>query len=57
MFYIIVTIGGNLFIRHSKNLIHAHKDSNDILSVIIILRTYVCGEETVFKMECLWIIL
>ena len=45
------TIQGNLFTRHPKNLSNVHKESNDLLSVIIILGTYVCGGETVFKME------
>ena len=43
------TIGGNLFTRYLKNINHVHKDSNDILSVIIILGTYVHGGETVFN--------
>ena len=42
------TIGGNLYTRHLKNLNHVHKDSKDILSVIIILETYVNDGETVF---------
>ena len=42
-------IGGNLFIQHQKNLNHVQKDSNDILSVIIILGTYVHGGETIFN--------
>ena len=29
-------IRGNLFIRHPNNLNHVHKDSKDLLSVIII---------------------
>ena len=36
-------IGGNLFTRHPKNINHVHKDSNDLLSVIIILGTNVHG--------------
>ena len=47
----LATIGGNLYTRHSKNLNHVHKDSKDILSVIIILGTDVHGVETVFNME------
>ena len=39
------TIGGNLFTRHPKNINHLHKDSNDLLSVIIILGTDVHGGE------------
>ena len=41
-------IGGNLYTRHPKNLNHVHKDSKDLLSVIIILGTDVNGGETVF---------
>ena len=41
-------IKGNLYTRHLKNLNHVHKDSKDLLSVIIILRTDVNGGETVF---------
>ena len=33
----LVTIGGNLYTIHVKNLYHVHKDSKDLLSVIIIL--------------------
>ena len=43
------TIGGNLYTRHPKNLNHVHKDSKDILSVIIILGTDVNGGEKVFN--------
>ena len=42
-------IGGNLFTRHPNNLSHVHKDSNNLLPVIIILGTYVHGGETVFN--------
>ena len=48
MFTSLATIGGNLFTRHPKNLNHVHKDSNELLSVIIILGKYVHGGETVF---------
>ena len=44
----MATIGGNLYTRHPKNPYHVHKDSNDLLSVIIILRKDVPGDETVF---------
>ena len=44
----LATIGGNLFTRHPKNLNRVHKDSNNILSVIIILGTNVHGGKTVF---------
>ena len=39
----LATIGGNLYTRHVKNLNHVHKDSKNLLSVIIILGTYVIG--------------
>ena len=35
--------------RHPKNINHVHRDSKDLLSVIIILGTYVNGGETVFN--------
>ena len=41
-------IGGNSFIRHPKNLNHVHKDSKDLLPVIIILGINFHGGETVF---------
>ena len=47
----LATIGGNLYTRHAKNLNHVHKDSKDLLYVIIILGTDVHGGETVFSME------
>ena len=47
----LVTIGGDLFTRHPKNINHVHKDTNDLLSVILILGTDVCGGETVFFMK------
>ena len=43
------TIGGNLYTIHPKNLNHVHKDSKDLLPVIIILGTDVNGGETVFN--------
>ena len=42
------TIGGNLHTRNLKNLNNLHRDSKDILSVIIILRPDVTGGEKVF---------
>ena len=33
----LATIGGNLFTRHQNNLNHVHKESNNLLSMIIIL--------------------
>ena len=47
----LATIGGNLYTRHAKNLYHVHKDSQDLLSVIIIMGTDVIGGERVFMME------
>ena len=47
----LATIGDDLFTRHPKNLNHLHRDSNDIMSVMIILGTYVHGGETVSIME------
>ena len=41
-------IGGDLSTRHSINISHLRKDSNDILSVMIILGTYVHGGEKLF---------
>ena len=42
------TIGGNLFTRHPKSLNHVHKDSKNIMSVIIILETNVHADEIGF---------
>ena len=36
----LATFGGNLFTIYPKNPNHIHKDSNDLLSVIIILGKY-----------------
>ena len=44
----LATTGGNLYTIYVKNINHAHKDSKDLLSVIIILGTDVNGGETVF---------
>ena len=44
-------VGGNLFTRHLKNLNHVHKDSNNILSVIIILGKKVHGGKPFFNNE------
>ena len=41
------SIGGNLYTRHANNLNHLHKESQDLLSVIIIFGTNVNGGETV----------
>ena len=42
------TIGDNLFTIHPKNINNSHKDSNYIMSVIIILGTNAHGGEIVF---------
>ena len=42
-FMSLTTIGGDLFTRHPKKLNLLHKDSNDILSVIMNLGTEVHG--------------
>ena len=42
------TIGGDLFTINPKNINHFHKESNDLLSVIIILGTNFHGGETYF---------
>ena len=42
------TIVVNLFTRNPKNINHVHKDSNNILSVIIILGTNYHGGKTFF---------
>ena len=39
----LATIGGNLFTRHPKNLNHVQKNSNTLLSMIIILATDIFG--------------
>ena len=43
----VLPIGGNLFTRHLKNINHVQKDSNNRLSVIIILGTDFHGYETI----------
>ena len=48
------TIGGNLFTINPKNINHVHRNSNDLLSVIIILGTNVHGGETVFNYGKKW---
>ena len=45
----LATIGGNLFTRHPKNPNHVHKDSKNLLSVIIILGKNVHCGKTVFN--------
>ena len=48
-FTTLADIGGNLFTRNLKNLNHVHKESNDLLAVIIILVTNAHGGKTVFN--------
>ena len=48
-FTLFATIGGNLYTRHANNLNHVHRNSKDLLSVIIILGTDVNVGETVFN--------
>ena len=43
------TIVGNLYTRHPNNPNNSHRNSNNLLSVIIILGTDVNGGETVFN--------
>ena len=45
----LATIKGNLYTRHTKNLNRVHKDSKDLMSVIIILGTDVHVGETFFN--------
>ena len=45
----LATIGGNLLTRHLKNPNHVHRESNDLLSVIIILGANVHGGEIVLN--------
>ena len=45
----LATIGGNLYTRHANNLNHVHKDSPNILSVIIILGTDVIEYRIVIR--------
>ena len=57
-FMSLANIGGNLYTIHPKNLNHAHKDSKDLLLVIIILGTDVnCDETGFFMMEIIWMTL
>ena len=48
-FMSLAKIGGNVLARHLKKRNHVQKDSNDFLSVIIILVTNVHGGETFFN--------
>ena len=44
----LATTGGDFFIIHPNNLNHVHKDSHNLLSVMIIFGTDVHGGETFF---------
>ena len=44
----VAVIGGRLFSNHQKNMNHEHKDSKDLISVIITLRGNISGGGTVF---------
>ena len=44
----IAVIGGKLFSNHLKNMNHSHKDTKDLVSVIINLGTNISGGDTVF---------
>ena len=48
-FMSMATTGGHLYTRHAKKLDHVHKDSEDLMLVIIILGTDVDGGETFFN--------
>ena len=41
-------IGGKIFSNHPENLNHVHKDSKDLVSVIITLGRNIRGGDTVF---------
>ena len=40
--------GGRLFSNHPKNMNHIHKDSKDLVYVIITQGKYIIGGDTVF---------
>ena len=44
----MAVIGGKLYRNHPKNLNHVHKDTKDLVSVIITLGKYISGGDTVF---------
>ena len=50
-FMSLETVGGYLFTRHSNNPNHVQKDSNNTLSVIIILGKHFHGGKTGFYIE------
>ena len=47
----LANIGGNLYTRHANNINHVHKDSKDLLSVIIILGQMLMVAKNFFMME------
>ena len=48
VFTYIGVIGGKLYSNHSKKLNHVHKDSKDMVSIIITVGKYISGGDTVF---------
>ena len=58
MFNYMAVIGGRIFSNHPKNLNHVHKDSKDLVYVIITLGGSISGGNIVFydgfKTSDLW---
>ena len=48
IFTSMAVIGGKLYRNHPKNLNHIHKDTKDLVSVIITLGKNIIGGDTVF---------
>ena len=48
IFTSMAVIGGQLYQNHARNLNHIHKDTNDLVSVIITLGKNITGGDTVF---------
>ena len=44
----MAVVGGKLYSNHPKNLNHVHKDSRDMVSIIITMGTNISGGDTVF---------
>ena len=44
----MAVIGGKMYRNHPKNLNYIHKDTRDLVSVIITLGKYISGGDTVF---------
>ena len=44
----MAVIGGKLYSNHHKNISHVHKESKDLVSVIINLGKNISGGDTVF---------